>query len=98
MRRRERDLRAFCCAARRELRFDPRADREEEIRERLSLSGAMWNWLVVSEMSWEVLVGSRSDWILRADETYCYGIFVEQDHGGRCMFVCVVSLRQLVVK
>jgi hypothetical protein len=51
--RRERDLSAFCCAARRELRFEPSAEREEEMRARLSLSGAMWNWFVVSEMSWE---------------------------------------------
>ena len=51
LRRRERDLSAFCCAARRELRFEPSAERDEEMRARLSLSGAMWNWFVVSEMS-----------------------------------------------
>jgi hypothetical protein len=53
-------LRAFCCAVRREVRLEPRAEREEEMRAMLSLSGAMRNWLVVSEMSWEgrgVLVG-----------------------------------------
>jgi hypothetical protein len=51
LRRRERALSAFCCAPRREARFELRALREEEMRERESLSGAMWNWFVVSEMS-----------------------------------------------
>jgi hypothetical protein len=58
--RRERDLSAFCCAARRELRFEPSAERDEEMRARLSLSGAMWNWFVVSEMSWEDVL---ANWI-----------------------------------
>lgn len=56
LRRRERALRAFCCAPRRELRFELSALREEEIRDRESLSGAMWNWFVVSEMSWSVVL------------------------------------------
>jgi hypothetical protein len=41
LRRRERALSAFCCAPRREARFELRALREEEMRERESLSGAM---------------------------------------------------------
>lgn len=38
------------------MRFEPRAEREEEMRDKLSLSGAMWNWFVVSEMSWVVVL------------------------------------------
>ena len=34
------------------MRAEFRAVREVVIRVRESLSGVMWNWLVVSEMSW----------------------------------------------
>ena len=82
MSRRERDLSAFCCAARRELRFEPSAERDEEMRARLSLSGAMWNWFVVSEMSWEVevLVGVCEGVGGGGGGMHCYGVFVEENH------------------
>lgn len=35
--------------------MEARAEREEEIRARESRSGGMRNWVVVSEMSWEVV-------------------------------------------
>ena len=40
------------------MRAEFRAEREVVMRVRESLSGVMWNWFVVSEMSWvgEVLV------------------------------------------
>ena len=38
------------------MRAEFRAVREVVMRVRESLSGVMWNWLVVSEMSWGVLV------------------------------------------
>ena len=58
LRRRERALRAVCWVVRREVRAEFRAEREVVMRVRESLSGVMWNWFVVSEMSWvgEVLV------------------------------------------
>lgn len=73
---------AFCCAARREDRFEPRAFNEDEMRVRLSLSGAMWNWFVVSEMSCEgalVDVGRRWDGH-GVGRSYCYWVFVEKNH------------------
>ena len=51
MRRRERALRAVCWVVMREVRAEFRAEREVVMRVRESLSGVMWNWFVVSEMS-----------------------------------------------
>ena len=66
------------------------------MRARLSLSGAMWNWLVVSEMSWEgrvriwcfcrVFVWDFCLW------TYCYGVFVEEYHLVLIGVVCMAIL------
>jgi len=58
------------------------------MRERLSLSGAMWNWFVVSEMSWEGGVSGCCGLVRCCDKTYSYGVFVEENHGGRFLCVC----------
>lgn len=55
--RRDKDLSAECWLSRRDCRAVEREVRESEMRERLSRSGAMWNWFVVSFRS---AVGSSS--------------------------------------
>jgi hypothetical protein len=67
------------------------------MRAMLSLSGAMRNWFVVSEMSWEVevLVGVCEGVGGGGGGMHCYGVFVEEDHGGRSLCGCR-CMRQLV--
>lgn len=64
------------------MRFAPRSESEEDILARLSLSGAMWNWIVVSEMSCDMSLVKRFEGCDGLGEAYCYGVFIEENHGG----------------